>query len=50
MTIHEKLQEHTNEQITKDRDFLNRALLRMTGIILAGYFIGTIIALIIEKR
>ena len=47
MTIREKIEARNAER--RNTDGLNRALWRMSGIILAGYAIGTVIALMIER-
>ena len=49
MTIREKIQARELERAKQDKNAMNRALWRMAGIILAGYAIGTAIALQIEK-
>lgn len=49
MTIREKIAARDAEEAGRDRKALDRALWRMSGIILAGYAIGTVIALLIER-
>ena len=49
MTIREKIEARELEHGKRDKNAMNRALWRMAGIIFAGYAIGTIIALMIEK-
>ena len=48
-SIREKIEKRAGDDSTKDREYLNRALMRMSWIILAGYLIGTGIALLIER-
>ena len=48
-SIREKIESRASNDNDKDRDYLNRALMRMSWIILAGYLIGTGIALFIER-
>ena len=48
-SIREKIERRASKDNAKDRDYLNRALMRMSWIILAGYLIGTGIALFIER-
>ena len=40
-SIREKIERRASNDNAKDRDYLNRALIRMSWIILAGYLIGT---------
>ena len=42
--IREKIESRASNDNAQDRDYLNRALMRMSWIILAGYLIGTGIA------
>lgn len=48
MTIREKIHKHAYEQSVKDHKYFNRALIRMAGIIFAGYIVGTVIAFFIQ--
>ena len=49
MTIREKIQAREEERANRDKNSLNQAIKRMAAIILAGYAIGTVIALMIER-
>ena len=49
MTIREKIQAREEERANRDKNALNQAIKRMAAIILAGYAIGTVIALMIER-
>ena len=49
MTLREKIEMQKAERLRKEKDTLNRVIIRMIGIIFSGYAIGTIIGLMIEK-
>lgn len=48
-SICEKIKSRASNDNAKYRDYLNSALFRASWIILAGYLIGTGVALLIEK-
>ena len=50
MMLREKIEIQRAERLQKENDSLNRAIIRMVGLILCGYAIGTIIGLLIEKQ